>query len=122
DALAGRLDQTLADAQVGRGRTAVWHDAESVIRDFPVTGTGAGTFGPAGIAYQTAEPGYRIEHAHNHYLQLAAEGGVCLVSAALAVALAFILLFRRRMNEDATSLVLVRAGAAAGIAGAMLQS
>ena len=40
--------------------------------------TGAGTFGTAITVYQTAEPGYSIGQAHNHYLQIAAEGGALL--------------------------------------------
>jgi O-antigen ligase len=122
DALLGRVDQTIADEQLNRGRGAIWRDAERVIRDFPFTGTGAGTFGAAIIPYQTAEPGYTIGQAHNHYLQLAAEGGALVALPALLAAGSFLLLFQRRMTEDVTSNFLIRAGAAAGLAGALLQS
>ena len=86
------------------------------------TGTGAGTYGTAIIAYQTAEPGYAIGQAHNHYLQIAAEGGFLVGVPALLTAATFLLLFRRRVVEDNTHNVLVRAGAGAGMAAAMLQS
>jgi O-antigen ligase len=122
DALLGRVDQTIADQQLNRGRGAIWRDAERVIRDFPLTGTGAGTFGAAIIAYQTAEPEYSIGQAHNHYLQLAAEGGALVALPALLVAGSFLLLFQRRLAEEASSNFLIRAGAAAGLAGALLQS
>jgi O-antigen ligase len=121
-ALLGRVDETIINEPAGSGRAAIWRDAERVIRDFPLTGTGAGTFGAAVIAYQTAEPGYAIGQAHNHYLQLAAEGGVLVGVPAVLTAASLLLLCRRRLAEDASSNVLIRAGAGAGLAGALLQS
>jgi O-antigen ligase len=122
DALAKRVDQTLGPSELGRGRSAIWTDALVLIRDFPLTGLGAGTFG-AGIAvYQTAEPGYSIGNAHNHYLQLAAEGGLLVgVPAALTLG-AFIALCGRRLREDGSGDYLVRAGAVAGIVAVLVQS
>jgi hypothetical protein len=122
DSLISRFDETIAQNQSGRGRIAVWQDAERLIRDFRWTGTGAGTFGTAIIGYQTAEPEYSIGQAHNHYLQLAAEGGVLMVVPAVLVLGSFLLLFRRRLEEDASSDFLIRAGAVAGLAGVLLQS
>ena len=121
-ALAARFDETLAASAAGRGRAAVWADARRIIGDFATTGTGAGTFGAAVTVYQTAEPGYSIGHAHNHYLQLAAEGGILLGAPAAMVLIAFVVLFSSRLTEDETSRYLMRAGAAAGLAGALLQS
>lgn len=122
DSLAWRFDETLANQQSDRGRSAIWRDARHVIRDFPWTGTGAGTFGTAVIAYQTAEPGYSIGQAHNHYLQLAAEGGALVAVPAALAFTSFLLLFGRRLAEDSGTNYLVRAGAGAGLAGALLQS
>ncbi|HKY23484.1 MAG TPA: O-antigen ligase family protein [Vicinamibacterales bacterium] len=122
DALVARVDETLLRSGPGRGRSAIWTDAKAVIDDFPITGTGAGTFGTAIAIYQTAEPGYAIGQAHNHYLQLLAEGGALVaVPAALAVG-AFVLLFRSRLSQDRTPNYLMRAGAGAGLAGVFLQS
>jgi O-antigen ligase len=122
DALVDRVDETLRPADVGRGRWAIWADAARVVRDFALTGTGAGTFGTGVTVYQTAEPGYSIGNAHNHYLQLAAEGGMLVgVPAALCV-IAFVVLCRRRLKEDVTRDYLVRAGAVSGIAAVFLQS
>jgi putative inorganic carbon (hco3(-)) transporter len=118
----GRVDQTIANEPAGRGRTAIWHDAERMIRDFPFTGTGAGTFGAAIMAYQTAEAGYVIGQAHNHYLQLAAEGGALVAVPVGLTAIGFMVLFLRRLADDQTATALIRSGAAAGLAGALLQS
>ena len=122
DALLDRFDQTLRPSEAGRGRSAIWSDAIRVIRDFPFTGTGAGTFGTAVAVYQTAEPGYSIGNAHNHYLQLAAEGGLLIGGPALLGLGVFVALAARRLQEDRSSDYLVRAGAVAGIAAVLVQS
>jgi O-Antigen ligase len=122
DSLMMRFDETLTTSAAGRGRSAIWVDARRLAADFRITGAGAGTFGTAITVYQTAEPGYAIGQAHNHYLQIAAEGGALLSVPAAVAVVAFLVLFLSRLKEDGTSDYLMRAGAAAGVAGAMLQS
>jgi O-antigen ligase len=122
DVLLRRVEESMTPAQAGRGRVAIWRDALRVVEDFPVTGTGAGTFGKAINVYQTAEPGYAIDQAHNHYLQVMAEGGAWLLfPAALATGL-FLVLASRSLKQDISSNYLVRAGACAGVAGVLVQS
>jgi O-antigen ligase len=101
---------------------AIWRDSIRLARDFPLTGTGAGTFGKAISVYQTAEPGYAIDQAHNHYLQLIAEGGALLVLPAVVAAGFFVASAGRGLKQDATSNSLVRAGACAGLTGVLVQS
>ena len=122
DSLVDRFDQTLRPVGEGRGRWAVWGDTVRVIQAFPLTGTGAGAFGTAVTVYQTSEPGYSIGQAHNHYLQLAAEGGALIGVPALATLGAFVALFRRRLAQDSGPDYLVRAGAIAGVAAVFVQS
>jgi O-antigen ligase len=81
-------------AELPRGsthvRTALWRDTLGVVRDFPLAGAGAGTF-------ETVFPAYRhhlrdqatYSHAHQDYLQLAAEGGLVAVLLALLAAVRF---------------------------------
>jgi O-antigen ligase len=122
DVLLGRLEESMARAQEGRGRVAIWRDTIRLAGDFPLTGTGAGTFGRAISVYQTAEPGYAIDQAHNHYLQMMAEGGVSLLLPGVIAAGLFVLLASRSLRRDLSSNYLIRAGACAGIAGALVQS
>ncbi len=117
-----RFDETLVAASPVRGRTAIWRDAIRLAGDFRWTGTGTGTFGSAIIPYQTTEAGYTIGQAHNHYLQLAAEGGFMVFAPAALLCTAFLLLFRRRLMQEDGPDYLIRAGAGAGIAGVMIQS
>ena len=122
DSLMHRMDETLAAPQAGRGRAAIWRDARALIRDFRWTGTGAGTFGTAIVPYQTAEPGFAIGQAHNHYLQIAAEGGALLTVPAALSAGCFVWLFRRRLADGDRSSYLIRAGAVSGMSGVLVQS
>lgn len=122
DILLRRLEESITRAQAGRGRVAIWRDAIRLVEDFPVAGTGAGTFGRAINVYQTAEPGYAIDQAHNHYLQLMAEGGAWLLLPGALAAGLFVMLARRSLKQDSTSTYLIRAGACAGIAGVLVQS
>ena len=122
DAIVTRFDETLQQSGEGRGRAAIWADAKRIIDDFGITGTGAGTFGTAVAIYQTSEPGYSIGQAHNHYLQLVAEGGALVAVPAALVLGAFLALLVQRLSEDRSSNYLMRAGAAAGLAGVLLQS
>ena len=46
-----------------------------VVKDFWLTGTGAGQFETVMLVYQRTPSLFRINAAHNHYLQVAAEGG-----------------------------------------------
>jgi O-antigen ligase len=88
DRLLSRVDET---RQLGlSSRLAIWRDALAVVRDFPLTGTGAGNFSNAMRVYQTGDRTYYWNEAHNHYLQAAAEGGLLLVLPAFTALVALI--------------------------------
>jgi tetratricopeptide (TPR) repeat protein len=57
-------------------RVQVWRDSLGIIRDSPVWGTGLGTFEAVFPAYRTATDDLAYAHAHNDYIQLAAETGL----------------------------------------------
>lgn len=58
------------------GRISIWKDSLSVIRDYPLTGTGLGTFGVAFRHYQTDLVNFYVDHAHNDYLEYASDTGL----------------------------------------------
>jgi len=74
-----RLQQTTLE-NVGRDEVA--RDTLAIVRDFPLTGSGAGSFYSTHPMYEIGDdtPGF-WEHAHNDYLQFASEFG--LVATAL---------------------------------------
>lgn len=103
-------------------RLLIWRDTMLVLRDFWLTGTGAGTYQLSMGVYQRSSPGVSYNQAHNHYLQVAAEGGLLIaVPVALALA-AFARQAAASLNADRSGMFWVRAGAASGLAGVALQS
>jgi len=58
-------------------RPQIWQDAKKIIKDFPVTGTGLGTFSSIFPKYRTHEWGGRfLRYAHSDYLQIISETGI----------------------------------------------
>lgn len=58
------------------GRLKVWQDCLAIIRDFPVTGTGFGTFADVYPSYKSFADIYFYDHAHNDYIELFTDGGL----------------------------------------------
>jgi O-antigen ligase len=58
------------------GRIAVWKDGLHLVRDYPLMGTGLGTFGTAFRQRQTAVVDKYVDRAHNDYLEVASETGL----------------------------------------------
>ena len=104
------------------GRVRIWRETVPIVRDFWLTGTGAGTYQTAMLLYQQSDRLWYFNQAHNHYLQLAAEGGLLLsVPAALALA-AYARQAARRAREDRSGMFWIRCGALCGLGAAALQS
>ena len=84
---------------------------------FLVDGTGAGTYetGDAGLSAIVAR--VRFNQAHNHYLQLASEGGVLLGVPVLLFLVAYGLRCREETGADASKHVLGQGRALCGLVG-----
>jgi len=97
-------------------RLGVWRDSVAIIRDYPLAGTGLGTYRWANRRYQSSRFHLVSDHAHNDYLEFAAEIGI---PAALLLFLGLWVL-EIRVAMRALSLRSVRERIlAAGCAGAM---
>lgn len=57
-------------------RIVFWKDAIQIINNFPVTGTGFGTFVDIFPKYATLTDEIIIQHAHNDYIELLTNGGI----------------------------------------------
>jgi O-antigen ligase len=119
DALATRFARAL---DFGTERSEIWRQTAPIVRDFPVTGTGVGTFNRAMLVYQQGDRQLLFNQAHNHYLHVAAEGGLLVGLPVLCAILALIVLTVRRLRTDMTALFWTRAGAAAAMVAVALQS
>jgi O-antigen ligase len=104
------------------GRLAIWRDTLAVLRDFWLTGTGAGTYETVMLLYQRAMPEVRFNQAHNHYLQLGAEGGLILAIPLVLAARHYLRHAAGTFTGDNSGMYFVRAGAFCGLAGVAAQS
>ena len=111
------------------GRLTIWRETLPIIRDFWLTGVGAGTYSDAMTYYQqtrffvnSMQRWAHFNNAHSHFIQVAAEGGVLLVVPAIAALTALWTLAGRTLRADKGEMFWVRVGAAAGLAGLAAQS
>ncbi len=76
--LAERLQETTLATE---GRDEVFRDTLAIVRDFPLTGTGAGSFYSTYPLYNSGEvaPAF-LRHTHNDYLQFASEFGLAALA------------------------------------------
>jgi O-antigen ligase len=117
-----RVEMTFAP-QASPGRLVIWRDTWLAVRDFWLTGTGAGTYQEAMVVYQVALRGVTyLNQAHNHYLQVMQEGGLLLTIPALVALIAVGAGTRQRLLADETGTRWLRAGAATGLFAAAVQS
>jgi O-antigen ligase len=117
------LGSRIAAAPVSvAGRIEIWRDTWPVLRDFWLTGTGAGTYETVMLLYQRSSPEVRFNQAHNHYLQLAAEGGLLLAIPLVLACRAYLRDAAAAIRHDHSGMYFVRAGACCGLAGVAAQS
>ena len=66
------------------GRSQFWQIAIRIFADHPFTGAGLDAFGAAFTRYDTASGLFRVEQAHNDYLQIMADAGIPGILCVLA--------------------------------------
>jgi O-antigen ligase len=72
------------------GRAHFWGIAWKIFLDHPILGSGLNSFGVAFTPFDTWNGFYRVEQAHNDYLQMLADGGI--VGIACVAVFVFLLL------------------------------
>lgn len=80
-----------ASNDISSGRLHFWTVAIKIFAAQPILGAGLDAFGVAFTQHDTWNGTFRVEQAHNEYLQLLAEGGI----VALGCALAFVVILVR---------------------------
>jgi O-antigen ligase len=121
--LVGRVLETLAPPNPAAvSRVVIWRDSMRIVRDFPLFGTGVGTFADAMFIYQKTARDVLFNHAHDEYLQITADGGIVLLII-VVVGVAFLArTARSRLADDRGTHRFVRVGACAGLAAVAVQS
>jgi O-antigen ligase len=121
DALS-RLVGTVNSEDPTTGRAHFWEGAIQIIKDHPLVGTGLGAFGASYPRYDTANGTYRLEQAHNDYLQILTDGGVVGGVLGLLFVVVLLRVALRRMQSRDKFRRGVALGALAGCAGALVHS
>jgi O-antigen ligase len=99
----------------GEGRVALWRDALALIREHPWTGVGLGCFEHAFTRVRSVQLTYVADHAHNDYLDAAAELGI--PCAAILFGLFIWLVFRMLRASIRTRSSLTRSLALGSLGG-----
>lgn len=83
------------------GRAHFWGVTIDIIKNHPVIGTGLGAFGVVYTGYDSRNGMYRLEQAHNDYLQVLSDGGIVgAVIGLFFVVCLFRMGFTRRDSRD----------------------
>src|SRR5215472_2191426 len=83
------------------GRAHFWAVTLDIIHAHPIAGTGLGAFAVVYTGYDTNNGLFRLEQAHNDYLQILADGGVTAAALGLCfVGSLFWMGFARRETSD----------------------
>jgi len=96
-----RLLGTVNAADPTTGRAHFWNVTLDVIQHHPLIGSGLGSFGVIYTRYDTGNGLYRLEQAHNDYLQILADAGI--IGGLLGLAFLIMLFskgFARRQTTD----------------------
>ncbi len=96
------------------GRAHFWAVTLDIIRAHPYVGVGLGAFGVIYTRYDTRNGLYRLEQAHNDYLQVLSDGGI--VGAVLALSFV-VLLFYKAISRAKSRDDFRRGVALAGLSG-----
>jgi len=115
----------LRDAQgsISEARVGIWRDSLGIVKDFPLTGTGLGSYLRIYQKYRSITADGIVDHAHNDYLELITEGGAVAVAlfgwfVAAAIYNAY-KGFRRRRDRYSTFLFI---GAVSGVVSMLIHS
>ncbi len=96
-----RLLGTVNASDPTTGRSHFWSVTLDVIKAHPIVGSGLGSFGVIYTRYDSRNGFYRLEQAHNDYLQILSDGGI--LGGLIGLSFLIILFrkgFERRDTED----------------------
>ena len=108
---------------VGQQRLPVYRDSIRIIEDFPLLGTGLGTFKDIYPSYRTTKSTLTFDHVHNDYLEVLSDmgllGGILIIGEVLAI---LIIIVKRRANRRNPFVVSITLGGITGIVAMLFHS
>jgi len=118
----GPVVERFSDIDISaEARRTIYRNTVEMIGDFPLAGTGKGTYVNAYPMYEKVDDRQRLSFAHNDYLEFAAENGIvgggAIILAGLGLTVWLAGLWRRRRNSFAKGIGL---GAILGVTALLL--
>ncbi len=123
DSLFRGIGLQYGQTDVTSGRLHFWSIAWKIFLEHPLIGAGFDAFGVAFTRFDTWNGFFRVERAHNDYLQMLADGGIL----GLACVVAFVVIFLKNgisaiSNRKDKLLRSITTGAFAGCMGILVHS
>jgi O-antigen ligase len=123
EAVTSRFEVLGYAGAMERDRLPIWRDSLRAIRDFKWMGTGLGTYDWAALHYQTSFLSNGYEHAHNDYLEFAAEIGIPAAALLFAGLWALVVrAARTAIRSNRRSAAILAAGSAGALAAILLHA
>lgn len=105
-----------ADADLSSGRSHFWPIAIHIFLEHPILGAGFEAFGVAFTKHDTMSGQFRVEQAHNEYLQTLADAGI---AGFICLAAFIYFLFRKGLGTIVSSVGFRREAAIGSLAGCL---
>lgn len=112
--------QTSAD--ISSGRLHFWSVAVEIFKANPIFGAGLDSFGVAYTRFDTWNGRFRVEQAHNDYLQALADGGIIGFACVVGFVVLFVKKAYARITNAGTFQRVTVTGTFAGCAGVLIHS
>jgi O-antigen ligase/tetratricopeptide (TPR) repeat protein len=120
DVVLDRAATLEVDLLSQNGRFSHWSDSLETVMDFPVLGSGLGSYGYVQLLHQDVDTPRWFEHAHNMLLEWAVETGIVGVLLVCLGVFAYAMLLRRLYTQRLESTVFVTSFSVGLIAGLSL--
>jgi len=119
--IEGRFEQ-LGEEQTLQ-RAWVWKDSLNIVKDFPLFGTGLGTFGDIYPKYQTHSSLVLYDRAHNDYVEALTDlGAVGYLFLTVPIVMFGTIVYRTWKKRDKTYIKIMGAGGMASLAAMAVHS
>jgi len=103
-------------------RITVWGGIVEMIKDYPLLGTGPGTFSIVYTQYQPAGFDYRYFMGHNDYLHFTSETGLPLIAVMIWMIVALFVKGFKKLNNPSRLVRGITLGAMSGITAILVHS
>lgn len=117
-----RVSETGQAKDVTSNRSAIWTASVQVISEYLPLGAGLGAFGVAYTKYDASGGYFRVDQAHNDYLQIITDAGLIGATIAVAFLILFFIIARRVMYTRNTVRRGIGVGAVVGCSGILVHS